>query len=185
LFLFGSGNLEAGSNGNMAMLLTSARFLTTGFAAITLGAASGWVLIDKLPHRADSATANASSIVVPTTRVNANEPAPTPPRATETPSAPAPAKVAAPLPATEPTPAPAKADAPARKASPARVAGPDQTPAAKPRGRSDRREASIEPEISPEPGGGLRLRSRAGDVRVDPEEGLKVRAGGSKYHIDW
>jgi outer membrane biosynthesis protein TonB len=156
------------------MFQTSARIVATGLAAVTLGALSGWVLIDKLHHKTTPATASAASIVAPAPSVNAGEPVspkpepvaatpapPTPPAATDA-RTPAPARVAAP--AANPTPA----------AKPAPAADPDSTTRAKPHINvdKDRGEASIDV------GGAKLSASKDGKMRIK-------MPGGGTYDIDW
>jgi hypothetical protein len=157
------------------MLQTSARIVMTGLAAVTLGALSGWVLIDRLQQKATPSTARAASIVAPTPSVNADAPIapvrkpaatdPPPASSASTPApAPAPARVAAPAraPAANPAPAPAPAATPA-----------DDTPG-KPRIHidKDRGEASIDV-------GGAKL-----SANKDGRMRIKMPGGGT-YDIDW
>ncbi|HZT46965.1 MAG TPA: hypothetical protein VFA64_03250 [Hyphomicrobiaceae bacterium] len=129
------------------MLETTTRIVMTGLAAVTLGALSGWVLMDKLqPNPVPSAS--ASTTVSPALDRKFGEPA-TPGRRPETAApapAPAPAKVAAPAPAPAKVaaPAPAKVATPAPEA-PAPAAAPARETSDKPEIRidPDRREASL------------------------------------------
>jgi hypothetical protein len=123
------------------MLETTSRIVMTGLAAVTLGALSGWVLMDKLqPNPVPAATAST----VPAIDRKVAEPA-TPARQPETAgpvrtpaAAPSPAKAAA------PAPAPAKVATPAPEA-PAPAAAPARETSDKPEIRidPDRREASL------------------------------------------
>jgi hypothetical protein len=151
------------------MLQTSARIVMTGLAAVTLGALSGWVLINKLHHRATPATATAASIVTPTPSINADEPI-TPVRKTATPT-PAPAP-AADAPATAPTRVAAPARTPA--AGPAPAATPADDMPGKPRINidKDRGEASIDI------GGAKLSANKDGKLRIK-------MPGGGTYDIDW
>jgi hypothetical protein len=155
------------------MLQTSARIVMTGLAAVTLGALSGWVLINKLQQKPSAAS--AASIVASTPSVNADEPIapvrkpaaadPPPASSASKPApAPAPARVAAPAraPAADPAPAPAPAATPA-----------DDTPG-KPRIHidKDRGEASIDV------GGAKLSANKDGRMRIK-------MPGGRTYDIDW
>jgi hypothetical protein len=122
------------------MLQTSVRIVMTGVTAVTLGALSGWVLMDKLqPNPVPAATAAVVPAIdrkfeeptSPARRPEAATPARAPATTAPPAAAPAPAKVAA------PAPAPAAPSAPA--ATPAR-----ETPG-KPEIRIDpeRRQASL------------------------------------------
>lgn len=160
------------------MLHTSARLLMTGLAAVTLGAMSGWVLINAVPAKAKPQTERIASAIVPEARVAADEPA-GPART--------PAAAPAPLPRAEtppPTAAPARVTvAPPPAASP--------TDTGKPRIHidKDRGAASFEIDDSGIFAGpsGLRVKMPAGEFRVDPDERrFKVRGpGGINFDIDW
>jgi hypothetical protein len=121
------------------MLETTTRIVMTGLAAVTLGALSGWVLMDKLqPNPVPAATASTPAIdrkvaapAAPSRQPESAGPVRTP--ATTPSPAPTPAKVAA------PAPAPAKVAAPA----PAPASPPAATPA---RETSDKPEIRIDPD---------------------------------------
>jgi hypothetical protein len=157
------------------MLQTSARIVMTGLAAITLGALSGWVLINKLQQKAMPSTASAASMVAPTPSVNADEPI-APVRKSAAP-APAPAPVAdapAPAPARARVAAPARAPAANPAPAPAPTATPDSDSSGKPRIHidKDRGEASIDV-------GGAKLSgNKDGRMRIK-------MPGGRTYDFDW
>ncbi|MGE0848605.1 MAG: hypothetical protein AB7O44_03145 [Hyphomicrobiaceae bacterium] len=170
------------------MFHTSARMIMSGIAAIALGAMSGWVIIDRMPKKAQEAPARAAAVVVPDTRTTAAEPtAPSPPAAK--PSAPA-----AP---------PAAATPPPRIAAPANpppaVVEPDKDPAAKPAASSPgkpqirldpgRGEGSVEigdAGVSADKKGRIRIKGPDLGFSFDPEEGeFRVRTPKGSFGIDW
>ncbi len=127
------------------MLETTSRIVMTGLAAVTLGALSGWVLMDKLQPNPVPA-ASASTTVAPAADRRLEDTS-TPARRQEV-AAPTRAPAAAPAPAptkvASPAPAPAKVATPAPEA-PAPAAAPARETSDKPEIRidPDRREASL------------------------------------------